>query len=73
MPLCIVPDCRHPATAGETWSDRPLKPIRAYRKGIELSLTVRDLAVTLALCDEHAAALTSAAWDSVLTQLDEWG
>jgi len=46
--------------------------IEQYQKGIRLSLSVKDLAVRLALCDEHAQELT-AAWAPVLTKLAEWG
>ena len=71
---CVVPGCEHAATVGEDWSSSPpLEPIRAYRKGVEMQLAVRDLAVTLTLCAEHGEALAAAGWAAVLAQLDGWG
>jgi hypothetical protein len=70
---CMARDCQRPATRGETWTDEPLGAIEQYQKGIRLELSVQDLAVRLTLCDEHARALTIAAWRSVLSVLDEWG
>jgi hypothetical protein len=34
---------------------------------------VKDLAVVLALCDEHADQLTRAAWAATLDLLTRWG
>jgi hypothetical protein len=73
MAACMVKDCNRPATRGQAWTDEPLDEIGQYQKGIQLSLTVHDIAVRLALCDGHAQELTAAAWRPVLTLLDEWG
>jgi hypothetical protein len=70
---CAVRDCGRPATRGQSWTGEPLDEIGQYQKGIRLSLTVEDIAVRLALCDDHARELTSAAWMPVLSLLDEWG
>ncbi|MEV4481787.1 hypothetical protein [Micromonospora coxensis] len=51
----------------------PLERIEQYQKGIKLELSVEDLAVRLALCDEHARDLTAAGWEAVLSKLAGWG
>ena len=50
-----------------------MQPITSYQEGMELTLTVRDLAVTLALCDEHGRELSTAGWRSILELLHGWG
>jgi hypothetical protein len=40
---------------------------------MQLRLTVQDIAVTLALCDEHAAELTRIGWEPILAKLTDWG
>ncbi|MFE9207580.1 hypothetical protein [Micromonospora sp. NPDC007230] len=72
MLACLVNDCDRPATRGEAWTGEPLEEIEQYRKGIRLELAVKDLAVRLVLCDEHAQELTAAAWEAVLSKLDGW-
>jgi hypothetical protein len=71
--MCDAPGCQSPATRGDEWADEALLPIEAHRKGIQLRLTVKDLAVGLRVCDEHARVLTEAAWTPVLATLEEWG
>ncbi|MCX4387092.1 hypothetical protein OG777_09130 [Micromonospora peucetia] len=73
MLTCVVNDCDRPATRGQAWTGDPLKGIEQYRKGIRLELSVKDLAVRLVLCDEHARELTVAAWEAALSKLDGWG
>ena len=71
---CVVPDCGRQATNGENWrAECGLTPLVAHQKGIELKLTVRDIAVVLELCDEHAGELTGAAWKGALDVLAGWG
>jgi len=72
-PRCDVRDCAEAATRGEMWDGDQWGPIEAYRKGIQLRLTVLDLAVMLKLCDTHAKTLVDAAWTPALTLLGEWG
>ncbi|MEH0982372.1 hypothetical protein [Micromonospora sp. CPCC 205556] len=72
MPTCMANGCPRPATRGEAWTDDPLEAIAQYRKGIRLELAVKDLAVRLALCDEHARELIAAAWEAVLSKLSGW-
>jgi hypothetical protein len=72
MLTCMAKDCGRPATRGETWTGEPLGEIEQYQKGIRLDLSVKDIAVRLALCDDHARELTAAAWQSVLSVLNEW-
>lgn len=65
-------DCPRPATRAQTWTGEPLGEIKQYQRGIRLGLSVKDLAVRLALCEDHAGELTAAAWRSVLSVLDQW-
>ncbi|MFI6823243.1 hypothetical protein ACIBJE_20130 [Micromonospora sp. NPDC050187] len=73
MLACVVYGCHRPATRGQAWTDEPLDEIEQYQKGIKLELSVKDLAVRLVLCDEHARELTAAAWEAVLAKLAGWG
>lgn len=73
MLACMVNGCHRPATCGQAWTDEPLEGIEQYQKGIKLELSVKDLAVRLVLCDEHARELTAAAWEAALSRLTEWG
>lgn len=70
---CAARECPHPATRGENWGNDQLGPVETYRVGVQLRLTVLDMAVGLTLCEEHAQALTALAWNPVLAQLAEWG
>lgn len=72
MTTCQVPHCDHPAVFGNDWRSAGLVPLAAYNKGIEMTLTVRDAAVVLMLCDEHARELTAAAWAGALEKLGNW-
>ena len=72
MIICDAPECQSPATRGDEWGDEALLPLEAYRKGIQLRLTVQDLAVGLRVCEEHARVLTEAAWAPVLATLENW-
>jgi len=71
VPDCAVPHCSNPATKGEDWKN-PHEPLVVHRLGVELRLMVRDKAVVLTLCDEHAIELALAAWQPVLDKLGEW-
>jgi hypothetical protein len=73
MADCLVPGCSRAAVIGEDWQGGGLVPVTAYRRGLELCLTVKDTAVTLALRDEHAVELGDAGWDRILAVLDAWG
>jgi hypothetical protein len=66
--ICRVPECGKPATVG-AWRE----PFGKYRWGVNLSITVEDLAVTWPLCSDHADALLDAALDAVGTTLTGWG
>lgn len=70
---CMAPGCVRVATRGEAWSGDELVPIERFQKGIRLQLAVKDMAVRLVLCDEHANDLTVAAWKPVLEMLADWG
>jgi hypothetical protein len=72
VPSCQVPECHKAAVRGEDWTSSGLAPLVAFRNGIELDLTVRDLAVSLTLCEAHANDLTDAAWVGVVGLLDIW-
>lgn len=69
---CIVPGCHRPAERGENWRNSELTPIVGYKKGVELQLAVKDIAVTLTLCREHADELTDAGWRSIFDLLTSW-
>ena len=71
-PRCQVPSCKRDATAGEDWLEPPLDAVSAFRLGVELRLTVRDLAVVLALCEEHGTELATAAWAPAEELLSRW-
>jgi hypothetical protein len=73
MRQCQVPDCGRPATRGEDWKQPPLDPVIEYRRGMGLSVSVQDIAVTLCLCDDHATALVDSAWVPVNALLEDWG
>jgi hypothetical protein len=60
------------ASRGEDWATNAIEPIVAFRLGIELRLKVRDLAVVLALCEDHANVVSSSAWDAVEATLANW-
>jgi len=72
MLKCPARSCDRPATRGEGWTAERLGDIEQFRVGIRLGLTVKDIAVRLALCDHHARQLTTAAWEAVLSKLAEW-
>lgn len=69
---CQVPGCGEDATRGEDWQEPQLRPVEAYRQGIELGLTVRDIAVVLRLCDTHADELARTAWEASERLLAAW-
>ena len=64
---CRVPTCVRPATAGD-WQE----PFGKFRWGVELSVTVADLAFTWPLCAGHAQVLLARALDAVGATLNEW-
>lgn len=70
---CQVPGCGREATHGQDWSEPDLAPVEAYLVGIQMRLTVQDIAVILLLCEEHAATLAATAWEPAISQLREWG
>ena len=65
---CRVPDCGQAATSGE-WRE----PFSKFRWGVELSVTVQDLALTWPLCADHADDLLAGALNGVEATLTEWG
>ena len=69
---CQVPGCIRTASRGEDWTSKAIEPIVAFRLGTELRLKVRDLAVVLALCEDHANVVSSSAWDAVEATLASW-
>ena len=68
----VVPGCSNPSSKGEDWQTVH-EPLPSYRLGIELRLTLRDIAVVLTLCDDHAAEPLIAAWRQLIDKLSEWG
>jgi hypothetical protein len=71
---CLVPGCERTAVRGDDWSvEDAVEPLVAYRLGIELRLSVADIAVRLSLCQQHADEVTDAAWQTVEARLREWG
>ena len=68
----MVGGCDQSATRGEAWTNANLRDIEQYQKGIRLGLAVQDIAVRLALCDDHSRELTAAAWSQVLAKLTTW-
>jgi hypothetical protein len=73
MADCLVPGCSERPVVGEDWRDGGLAPARGYRQGLELQVTVKDLAVTLALCDDHGRELVELGWSPMLERLATWG
>ena len=71
--ICQVPHCDAEATAGEDWREPFLGPVEAYRLGIQLRLSVVDLAVVLRLCEPHAKELAAVGWGPVEERLSSWG
>ena len=69
----MVPGCQNAAKLGEDWKQPPLGPIEGNRHGIQVQLSVEDIAVAVALCEEHANELTKAAWEAASRTLDSWG
>ena len=68
-----MPGCGNEATRGETWTEPSLQPIVSYRSGVEMALTVRDIAVVLSLCGDHATGLSDVGWQAMLGLLKDWG
>jgi hypothetical protein len=73
MTECSVPGCSREGTYGEGWREPPHQPLTAYRLGIEMRLTVKDIALVLVLCEAHADELMKLAWTPVDARLAEWG
>ena len=74
MPTCQVPGCEQPRRVlGGMVAAATFAPVVGNRVGIELALTVKDIAVVLALCDFHADVLAAAAWDAIEERLGDWG
>lgn len=65
---CRVPACENLASAG-LWRE----PFSRFRWGVNLAITVEDLAFDWPLCAEHADALSEAALDAVGETLNGWG
>lgn len=68
----MVPGCADPAVYGESWRDDELRPVLAYRVGIEVAITVRDIAETLFLCERHGDELGTATVEAMTSVLRDW-
>lgn len=66
--LCRVPGCGDSAVVGD-WRE----PFGRFRWGVNLAITVEDIAVTWPLCAKHGDLLLAAALDAVGRTLTDWG